>query len=106
MPIGTKNLLMSYVILNMRHEEVFIMFDNLFGRFGREVNVNQAELFNIADQASEMDLKNEEQVRALIQSVGAIVGRQVDKAVEDKLTKMIINGEVPTDMNELLRMMM
>ena len=106
MPIGTKNLLMSYVILNMRHEEVFIMFDNLFGRFGREVNVNQAELFNIADQASEMDLKNEEQVRALIQSVGAIVGRQVDKAVEDKLTQMIINGEVPTDMNELLRMMM
>ena len=54
----------------------------------------------------EMDLKNEEQVRALIQSVGAIVGRQVDKAVEDKLTQMIINGEVPTDMNELLRMMM
>ena len=82
------------------------MFDNLFGRFGREVNVNQAELFNIADQASEMDLKNEEQVRALIQSVGALVGRQVDKAVEDKLTQMIINGEVPTDMNELLRMMM
>ena len=82
------------------------MFDNLFGRFGREVNVNQAELFNIADQASEMDLKNEEQVRALIQSVGAIVARQVDKEVEDKLTQMIINGEVPTDMNELLRMMM
>lgn len=82
------------------------MFDNLFGRFGRDINVNQAELFNIADQASEMDLKNEEQVRALIQSVGAIVGRKVDKAVEDKLTQMIINGEVPTDMNELLRMMM
>ena len=63
-------------------------------------------LFNIADQASTMDLKNEEQVRALIQSVGAMVGRKVDKSVEDQLTKMIINGEVPTDMNELLKMMM
>ena len=82
------------------------MFDNLFGRFGKDVNVNQADLFNIADQDSTMDLKNEEQVRALIQSVGAMVGRKVDKSVEDQLTKMIINGEVPTDMNELLKMMM
>ena len=82
------------------------MFDNLFERFGKDVNVNQADLFNIADQASTMDLKNEEQVRALIQSVGAMVGRKVDKSVEDQLTKMIINGEVPTDMNELLKMMM
>ena len=90
----------------MRYEEVLFMFDNLFGRFGKDINVNQAELFNIADQASEMDLKNEDQVRALIQSVGAMVGRKVDKSVEDQLTKMIINGEVPTDMDQLLKMMM
>ena len=51
-------------------------------------------------------MKNEEQVRALIQSVGSIVGRKVDKSVEDQLTKMILNGEVPTDMDQLLKMMM
>ncbi|MDE5977638.1 MAG: stage VI sporulation protein F [Turicibacter sp.] len=82
------------------------MFNNIFGRFGKDVNVNQDEIFNIADQATGMDLKDEEQVRALIQSVGAIVGRSVDKSVEDQLTKMILNGEVPTDMDELLKMMM
>lgn len=82
------------------------MFNNLFGRCGKDVNINQDEIFNIADQASGMDLKNEEQVRALIQSVGAIVGRKVDKSVEDQLTKMILNGEVPTDMDQLLKMMM
>ena len=67
-------LIICYI--DMRYEEVLIMFDNLFGRFGKDVNVNQAELFNIADQATEMDLKNEKQVRALIQSVGAMVGRK------------------------------
>ena len=82
------------------------MFNNLFGRCGKDVNINQDEIFNIADQASGMDLKNEEQVRALIQSVGSIVGRKVDKSVEDELTKMILNGEVPTDMDQLLKMMM
>ncbi len=81
------------------------MFNNLFGRCGKDVNINQDEIFNIADQASGMDLKNEEQVRALIQSVGSIVGRKVDKSVEDQLTKMILNGEVPTDMDQLLKMM-
>ena len=82
------------------------MFNNLFGRCGKDVNINQDEIFNIADKASGMDLKNEEQVRALIQSVGSIVGRKVDKSVEDQLTKMILNGEVPTDMDQLLKMMM
>ena len=82
------------------------MFNNLFGRCGKDVNINQDEIFNIADQASGMDLKNEEQVRALIQSVGSIVGRKVDKSVEDQLTKMILNGEVPTDIDQLLKMMM
>ena len=82
------------------------MFNNLFGRCGKDVNINQDEIFNIADQASGMDLKNEEQVLALIQSVGSIVGRKVDKSVEDQLTKMILNGEVPTDMDQLLKMMM
>ena len=82
------------------------MFNNLFGRCGKDVNINQDEIFNIADQASGMDLKNEEQARALIQSVGSIVGRKVDKSVEDQLTKMILNGEVPTDMDQLLKMMM
>ena len=82
------------------------MFNNLFGRCGKDVNINQDEIFFFFDQASGMDLKNEEQVRALIQSVGSIVGRKVDKSVEDQLTKMILNGEVPTDMDQLLKMMM
>ncbi|HAX74037.1 MAG TPA: hypothetical protein DCY20_10980 [Firmicutes bacterium] len=82
------------------------MFDNIFGKFSKDVNVNQDEIFNIADKASNMDLKNEKQVRALISSVSAMVGKKIDPKVEDQLTQMILNGEVPTDMSELLKMMM
>lgn len=101
----TNSLLESYAILKMT-QGGFNMFDNIFGKFGKDVNVKQDDLFNIASEASQMDLKNEQQVRALIGSVAAMVGRKVDPAIEDQLTKMIINGEVPTDMNELLKMMM
>ncbi|MGL4337599.1 MAG: stage VI sporulation protein F [Turicibacter sp.] len=82
------------------------MFNNIFGMFSKDVNVNQDEIFNIASKASDMDLQNEQQVRALISSVSAMVGKKVDPKVEEQLTKMILNGEVPKDMNELLKMMM
>ena len=81
------------------------MFNNMFGKFGKDVNVNQDELFNIADQASGMDLKNEQQVRALIKSVSGLVGRPVDPKVEEQLTKMILNGDAPKDMGDLMNMM-
>ncbi len=81
------------------------MFNNMFGKFGKDVNVNQEDLFNIADQASGMDLQNEQQVRALIKSVSGLVGRNVDSKVEDQLTEMILKGDVPKDMSELLKMM-
>ncbi len=86
-------------------KEAVFMFNNMFGKFGKDVNVNQEDLFNIADQASGMDLQNEQQVRALIKSVSGLVGRNVDSKVEDQLTEMILKGDVPKDMSELLKMM-
>lgn len=82
------------------------MFGNIFGKFGQDVNVKQDDIFNMANQASSMDLSNEEQVRLLISSVAAMAGRELDKEVEDKLTQLILNGDVPKDMNELMKMMM
>jgi len=81
------------------------MFNNIFGKFGQDVNVKQDDLFNMANQASSMDLGDEEQVRALIGSVASMVGKEIDPSVEDKLTKMILDGDVPKDMNELMKMM-
>ena len=81
------------------------MFNNIFGKLGQDVNVKQDDLFNMANQASSMDLKDEEQVRALIESVASMVGKELDPSVEEKLTKMILDGDVPKDMNELMKMM-
>jgi len=82
------------------------MFNNIFGKVGQDINVKQDDIFNMANQASSMDLSNEEQVRLLISSVAAMAGREIDPAVEDKLTQLILNGDVPKDMNELMKMMM
>jgi len=82
------------------------MFNNIFGKLGQDVNVKQDDLFNMANQASSMDLSNEEQVRLLIGSVASMAGREIDPEIEDRLTKLILNGDVPKDMNELMKMMM
>ena len=77
----------------------------MFGKFGQDVDVKQADLFNMADQASATDLTDETQIRELIRSVASMVGKEVDPALEEKLTAMILGGEVPTDMSELMKMM-
>jgi len=82
------------------------MFNNMFGKFGKDVNVKQDDLLNMADQASSMDLTDGDQVRMLINSVAAMVGKQLDPAVEEQLTNMILAGDVPKDMSELMKMMM
>ena len=82
------------------------MFNNMFGKFGQDVNVKQDDLLNMADQASSMDLSDQDQVRMLIGSVASMVGKELDPAVEEQLTKMILAGDVPKDMSELMKMMM
>ena len=82
------------------------MFNNMFSKFGQDVNVKQDDLLNMADHASSMDLSDADQVRMLISSVAGMVGKELDPAVEEQLTKMILAGEVPKDMGELMKMMM
>lgn len=81
------------------------MFNNLFGKLGKDVNVNPDDINKMADAASQMDLANEEQVRLLVRGVAGMVGRQLDPAVETQLIAMILSGNVPTSMSDLMNMM-
>jgi len=81
------------------------MFNNLFGKFGKDINVNPDDINKMADAASQMDLANEEQVRLLVRGVAGMVGKQLDPAVEEQLIALILSGNVPKDMNSLMKMM-
>ena len=82
------------------------MIDNIFEQFGANVEVDQEDVLDMAADAAQTDLADDEDVRNLIRSVGAMVGREIDPDIEDKLTEIITSGEAPTDMASLMEMMM
>lgn len=81
------------------------MIGNLFSQFGAKVEVDEDDVLDLASDAAQTDLADDEDVRNLIRSVGAMVGRKIDPEVEDRLTAIITSGEAPTDMASLMEMM-
>jgi len=82
------------------------MINNLFEQFGANVTVEEDDVMDMAADAAQTDLADDEDVRNLIRSVGAMVGRDIDPAIEEKLVEIITNGDAPTDMASLMEMMM
>jgi len=82
-----------------------MMINNLFEQFGANVTVDEDDVMDMAADAATTDLADDEDVRNLIRSVGAMVGREIDPEIEDKLTEIITSGEAPTDMASLMEMM-
>jgi len=82
------------------------VINNLFEQFGTNVEVDQDDVMDMAADAAQTDLADDEDVRNLIRSVAAMVGREIDPEIEDRLTEIITSGEAPTDMASLMEMMM
>ena len=82
------------------------MINNIFEQFGTNVEVDEEDVMDMAADAAQTDLADDEDVRNLIRSVGAMVGRDIDEDVEDRLTEIITSGDAPTDMASLMEMMM
>ena len=82
------------------------MINNIFDQFGADIDIDQDDVIDMAQDAAQTDLADDEDVRNLIRSVGAMVGREIDPEIEDKLTDIITSGEAPTDMASLMEMMM
>jgi len=81
------------------------MFNNLFGKFGKDININPDDVNKMADAASQMDLGDEDQVRLLVRGVAGMVGKQLDPEVEAQLIGLILSGNVPKDMASLMQML-
>ena len=82
------------------------MINNIFDQLGADVDIDQDDVIDMAQDAAQADLADDEDVRNLIRSVGAMVGREIDPEIEDRLTDIITSGDAPTDMATLMEMMM
>ena len=74
--------------------------EDLFDRIEKKTNVNKDTIINLARKLQDGDFKNEENLRSIIEEIGAITGKEVSKEKEDKIVEMVINDKVPSNIDK------
>ena len=76
--------------------------DNFFRRVERKTNVDKGTILDLAKKLQETDLKNENTLREIIQTLGNMTGREISKERENKIIKAVVNDEVPKNIDKMI----
>lgn len=76
--------------------------DNFFRRVEKKTNVDKGTIIDLAKKLQETDLKNENTLREIIQTLGNMTGREISKERENKIIKTVVNDEVPKNIDKMI----
>ena len=76
--------------------------DNFFRRVERKTNVDKGTILDLAKKLQETDLKNENTLGEIIQTLGNMTGREISKERENKIIKAVVNDEVPKNIDKMI----
>ena len=76
--------------------------DNFFRRVERKTNVDKGTILDLAKKLQETDLKNENTLREIIQTLGNMTGREISKERENKIIKAVVNDKVPKNIDKMI----
>jgi hypothetical protein len=77
------------------------MVSDSFDKIGQSANINQLELFKLAESVKDVDFKDENVIRNLVNEISAIANVSVPKEKEDQIVEAIVNGHIPLDLTTL-----
>ena len=76
--------------------------DNFFRRVEKKTNVDKGTIIDLAKKLQETDLKNENTLREIIQTLGNMTGREISKERENKIIQAVVNDEVPKNIDKMI----
>lgn len=74
--------------------------DSFFNKVEKKTSVGKDTILELADKLQKTDLKNEQTLREVIQTLGQMTGKEVSKEKEDKIISAVVNDQVPKDINK------
>lgn len=80
---------------------MFNFSDNLFNRIEKKTNVGKDTILSLANKLQQSNLKDEKTLREVIQELGKMTGKNIDKTKEDKIIKAVKNDNVPKDIDKM-----
>lgn len=75
--------------------------DGFFNKVERKTNVSKEKILELASKLQKNDLKNENTLRQIIQELGEMTGKKVDKTKEDKIVNAVVSDKVPKDIKNM-----
>ncbi len=76
--------------------------DNFFKKIEKKTNVGKDTILSLATKLQQNNLKDEKTLREVIQELGKMTGKVVDKEKEDKIINAVKNDKVPKDIEKLI----
>jgi len=76
--------------------------DNFFNKIEKKTNVGKDTILSLANKLQQNNLKDEKTLREVIQELGKMTGRVVDKEKEDKIISAVQNDNIPKDIDKLI----
>lgn len=65
-------------------------------------NIDQEKIFELAKEAKEIDLKDDDQIRSLIKKGGNLAGREITEDKEEKMIELIKEKGITPELLDLL----
>lgn len=69
--------------------------DSFFEKVKRKTNVDKNTIYELAEKLKNGNMKNEETIREIIDTLSKMTGKKVSEETSDKIISKIQNDEVP-----------
>ena len=77
------------------------MNDDLFNKIEKKTNVKKETIIDLANELQNGNMKNENTLRKVIQTLSSITGKEVSKDREDKIIDTILKDKVPKNIDKM-----
>ena len=75
--------------------------DDFFNKVEKKTNVNKETIITLAQKLQNGNMKDENTIREVIQSLSQMTGKNVSKEKEDKIINAIIKDKVPKNVDKM-----
>ena len=76
--------------------------DNFFKRVEKKTNVDKETILSLANKLQEGNMKDESTLKEVINDLAKMTGREVSKEKKQKIIDIIMNDNVPNDLDKFI----
>lgn len=78
-----------------------MLSDSFFDKIEKKTNVDKNTIYELAQKLDNGNMKNENTIREIIETLSRLTGKNVSKETSDKIVSKIQNDDVPKGIDKL-----